>query len=204
MAGEAHNTFSCGDTILLPLAAIRRTPQPWHTRIVVPDSAIERLARAIRATGRVIPITVIHVAPGTYGYVAGLIRVLALERLGHTHVPAHVLDAADEEMLLLVAISEQEAQVAHAAGAGVGAAAAALHAVVLFGEHIRGCACWVRSRVRARRHVTRRGSYLRSTSGAEQTRTEQNRSERGARAPIPSRAIRATYRREWATGIESS
>jgi ParB-like chromosome segregation protein Spo0J len=110
MAREAHETYSYGNTMLLPLAAIRRARRPWHTRIVVPDSAIERLAQAIRATGRVVPITVVEVAPDTYEYVVGLIRMLALERLGHTHVPAHVLDAADEEMSLLMAISEQEAQ----------------------------------------------------------------------------------------------
>jgi hypothetical protein len=59
----------------------------------------------------VVPITAVEAGPDTYEYVNGLLRMLALESLGHTHVPAFVLDAADEEVLLRVAISEQEAQV---------------------------------------------------------------------------------------------
>jgi hypothetical protein len=99
--------------ILIPLASIRRDRMPWHTRVVVPASAVERLARAIRATHSVVPITVVAAGPGTHAYVMGLVRILAVESLGHTHIPAHVLEGVDEESLLRMAISDQEAHLPH-------------------------------------------------------------------------------------------
>jgi ParB-like chromosome segregation protein Spo0J len=95
----------------IALAAIRRETRPWHVRAMPMDEDVHRLSQAIRASGRVVPIAVVEVAPGEYDYVTGLLRILAVESIGHTHIPASTLYAADEMTLLLMALAEQEAHV---------------------------------------------------------------------------------------------
>lgn len=111
MSSTAGHPLRARATILVPVAAIRRERQPWHTRFHVCEADIRRLMRAIASTGEVVPIRILSRPDGSYDYVSGLLRLLAVERLGHDMIPAFVAEESDEELLLRMAIAEQETQV---------------------------------------------------------------------------------------------
>lgn len=72
---ELVESLRARESILFPIAEIRRERMPWHTRVVVSDEEVERLARAIKLTREMVPIRVVKADDG-YDFVTGLLRLL--------------------------------------------------------------------------------------------------------------------------------
>ena len=99
-------------TRLVPVEAIDHEPRWWQPRLLLEDSDLELLARAIRARGGTIdqPLTVrlTHVAD-RYELIAGQRRLLAARRAGISAVPVRIVSLTDEEAAL-VALAEHTSQ----------------------------------------------------------------------------------------------
>ncbi len=96
------------ESILVPVAAVSRERRVWHTRIHVCEKDLARLTQAIESSKVVVPIRVVRRPDGAYEYVSGLLRLIAVERLGQRLIPAFVESGTDEEFLLRTALIEQE------------------------------------------------------------------------------------------------
>lgn len=96
------------ERVLVPVTAICRERQPWHTRVHRCEQDVDRLARPIASTGEMVPIRVVRRGEGGYDYVCELLRLLAVEQLGYGMIPACVEEHTNEELLLRIALPGQE------------------------------------------------------------------------------------------------
>jgi ParB family chromosome partitioning protein len=90
-----------GKPLEIPVELIARNP--WQTRSVFDEAALEELARSIAATGVVQPILVRPMAnekhPLRYQLITGERRWLASKKAGKETIPAIVRQVADEQVL---------------------------------------------------------------------------------------------------------
>jgi ParB family chromosome partitioning protein len=103
LIGEADELAPSGgrEVVELPIDQIKRSPlQP---RTSFDPTRLDELARSIKERGVIQPVTVRRRA-GAYELVAGERRVLAAKQAGFATVPALVVEATDEEALLLALI----------------------------------------------------------------------------------------------------
>ena len=87
------------NSLMLPIVRIHQPILPPRTD-PSPES-LQSLADSIRQHGLLHPIAVRETSPGTYELIFGARRLRALSLLGHSAIPAIILDATDLESALL-------------------------------------------------------------------------------------------------------
>ncbi len=78
-------------------------PNPFQPRDITSDDSVLSMARSIKHSGILQPITVRRIS-GRYQLIAGIRRWRAAKQLGMTHIPVIIREASDEQMLELALI----------------------------------------------------------------------------------------------------
>lgn len=106
-SGQRHGFASGRMSPVIEIALDRIGPNPYQPREQFEDSETEELAASIRSKGVLQPVLVRRRGAG-YELIAGERRLRAARRAGLTSVPALVRDAANEELLELALIENEQ------------------------------------------------------------------------------------------------
>jgi ParB family chromosome partitioning protein len=83
------------------------SPNPYQPRSSIDDSAIDELAESIKRHGVIQPIVVRPSGDG-YQIVVGERRWLAAKRAGLESIPARIVSASDEDMMVLALVENMQ------------------------------------------------------------------------------------------------
>lgn len=95
------------------ISIARISPNPYQPRRTFSDDSIAKLADSIQQYGLLSPVVVRRIGMSEYELIAGERRLMALKKLGRTHVDAIVRPALERESALLALIENLQREDLH-------------------------------------------------------------------------------------------